>query len=157
MWRSSFLVILQACRLIASNFSIKWAPWQVFFNSILSPPHAPPCMDLSPPIKFWWAPPQWGQGGLFSTPVENPAWYILKSSVFKSFQWWSNCFKMKMVSAKNHIFMFKDFQLTIFEYFWTIFFSELSFNSLSGSIGHPEVLADGIKSNYNTCLLAASI
>ena len=125
------------------------------FQQHFKPPHPPPCMDLSPPPSNFDDPSPMGAGG--STPVENPAWYILKLSVFKSFQWWSNCFKMKMVSTKNHVFMFKDFQLTIFEYFWTVFFSELSFNSLSGSIGHPEVLADEIKSNYNTCLLAASI
>ena len=38
MWRSSFLVNLQACRLIAGNFTIKWTPSQVFFDNILSSP-----------------------------------------------------------------------------------------------------------------------
>ena len=32
MWRSSFLVKLQAFMLIASNFANKWAPSQVFFK-----------------------------------------------------------------------------------------------------------------------------
>ena len=55
-WRSSFLVNLEACRLIACNFFIKWTPSQVFFDSILSSPNALPCFDLSPPpIKFWGA------------------------------------------------------------------------------------------------------
>ena len=40
---------LQACRLIARNFAIKWTPSQVFFDIILSPPMLPPCIDFSPP------------------------------------------------------------------------------------------------------------
>ena len=65
MWRSSFLVNLQACRLIAGNFTIKWTPPQVFFDSILSSPHAPLMFWLKPPlIKFWRA--------MFATPVGNP-------------------------------------------------------------------------------------
>ena len=62
MWRSSFLVNLQACRLITNNFTIKWTASQVFFSTILSlPPILPPCFELSPPpppssIKFWRAP-----------------------------------------------------------------------------------------------------
>ena len=58
MWRKSFSINLEACRLIANNFTIKWTPSQVFFASILSSPHAPPmfwlkippppCFDLSP-------------------------------------------------------------------------------------------------------------
>ena len=43
VWRSSFLVNLQACRLIAGNFIIKWTPSQVFLNGILTPP-SPPCL-----------------------------------------------------------------------------------------------------------------
>ena len=41
------------------QFTIKWTPSQVFFDSILRPPPMlPPCIDLSPPppIKFWRAP-----------------------------------------------------------------------------------------------------
>ena len=57
MWRSLFLVHLESCRLIGGNFTIKLTPSQVFFDSILSSPHAPPCFDLStPPIKFRGAP-----------------------------------------------------------------------------------------------------
>ena len=37
VWRSSFLVNLQVCWLIAGNFIIKWIPSQAFFDSILSP------------------------------------------------------------------------------------------------------------------------
>ena len=51
VWRSSYLVNLQACRLIVDNFTIKWTPSQVLFVSVLSPLHAPP-------IKFWRANPR---------------------------------------------------------------------------------------------------
>ena len=47
MWSSSFLVNLQACRLIADNFTNRWTRCEVFFNSVLSLPHAPPCIDSS--------------------------------------------------------------------------------------------------------------
>ena len=60
MW-SSFLVNLQACRLIAGNFTSIWTPSQIFFNSILPPlppPQSPLCIDSSPPM--------------FSTPVGSP-------------------------------------------------------------------------------------
>ena len=40
VWRSSFLVNLEACRFIVGNFTIKWTPLQVFFDSILRSPHA---------------------------------------------------------------------------------------------------------------------
>ena len=89
VWRSSFLVHLHACRLIAGNFTMKWTPSQSFFNSILSPNYAPPCIDLSPsPIKFWRAPPL--PPPMFSTPVRNPGavWdtYInFKSNQLKKF------------------------------------------------------------------------
>ena len=52
MWRSSFLINLQAYRLIAGNVTIKWTPSQTFFDSILSPPMLPPCIDLSPLSNF---------------------------------------------------------------------------------------------------------
>ena len=61
MWRSSFCVkkfILQTCRLIASNFTIKQTPSQVFFDSILSPsPMLPLCFNLSPPPSNFEEPP----------------------------------------------------------------------------------------------------
>ena len=41
VWRSSFLVNLQACKLIAGNFTTKWTPSQIFVDSILSPPCSP--------------------------------------------------------------------------------------------------------------------
>ena len=49
VWRSSFLANLEACRLIASNFSIKWTPSQAVFDSILSSSHAS--------LMFWFKPP----------------------------------------------------------------------------------------------------
>ena len=48
MQRTSFLVNLQACRLIANTK--RWTPSQVFFNSVLSPP--PPCSPM-----YWVKPP----------------------------------------------------------------------------------------------------
>ena len=50
VWRSSFLTNLQACRLIAGNFTNIWTPWQVFFNSILSPLNLPHVLIQVPPI-----------------------------------------------------------------------------------------------------------
>ena len=61
MWRSSFLVNLQACRLVAGNFTNIWTPSQIFFSSILTPtlPQSlPTCIDSSP--------------SMFSTPAGNP-------------------------------------------------------------------------------------
>ena len=50
--------ILQTCRLIASNFTIKQTPSQVFFDSILSPsPMLPLCFNLSPPPSNFEEPP----------------------------------------------------------------------------------------------------
>ena len=80
MWRSSFLVNLQAFRLIAGNFTIKWTPSPVFFDSILSCPMLPSCFDLSaPPSNFEEPLPPMGAGvaqlppppTMFATPVEN--------------------------------------------------------------------------------------
>ena len=52
-------------------------------------------------------------------------WYVLNSSVFKNFQWWSNCLKLKnkflLVSAWDYVFMFKDFQRTVSVYLLTHF------------------------------------
>ena len=53
MWKSSFLVNLQACRLKAGNFTNRWPPSQVFVKTILSPAPCSPCIDSSSPIKFW--------------------------------------------------------------------------------------------------------
>ena len=52
MWRSLFLVNLQACRLIAGNFTNRWTPSQVFFNSVLSPPCSPHVLTQAPPLNF---------------------------------------------------------------------------------------------------------
>ena len=57
MWRSWFLTNLKACRLIA-GFTNIWTPWQVFFNSILSPLNLPHILIQVPSI--------------FSTLVGNP-------------------------------------------------------------------------------------
>ena len=60
---------LQAFRLIGSNFTVKWSPSQVFFDSILSFPHVPLMFWLKPPsIKFWGTPTQWGWGRHRSGP-----------------------------------------------------------------------------------------
>ena len=70
MWRSSFLVNLQACRLIAGNFTNIWTPSQIFFNSSLRP--APPQIHAAsiqvPPCSqhLWISSPgisaHWGDG-----------------------------------------------------------------------------------------------
>ena len=69
MWKSLLLVNLEACRFIASNFTIKWTPSQVFFDSILSSPHATPSSTFwlkNPPPHPHVPPP------IFATLVENP-------------------------------------------------------------------------------------
>ena len=66
MWRSSFLVNLQACRLTAGNFTNRWTPSQLFFNSILSHFMLSPCIDSSLPPSNFEEPP------MPSTPVGNP-------------------------------------------------------------------------------------
>ena len=63
MWRSSFLVNFQACRIIAGNCANKWTPSQVFFNTAL---HALPMYWLKP------SPNQILKSAMFSTPVGNP-------------------------------------------------------------------------------------
>ena len=61
VWRSSFLVNLQASRLIASNVTNRWTPSQAFFNSVLSPPpcfpHALTQAPLPPPHQILKSPP----------------------------------------------------------------------------------------------------
>ena len=70
VWRSSFLVNLEACRLIAGNFTIRWTPSQVFFDKILSSAHAPPMFWLKSPHQILRSPP------MFVTPVGNPTMNI---------------------------------------------------------------------------------
>ena len=57
VWRSSFLANLEACRLIAGNFSIKWTPSQAVFGSILSSLHVSPMFWLKPPHQILRTPP----------------------------------------------------------------------------------------------------
>ena len=47
-WRSSFLINLQTCRLLAGNFTNIWTPSQIVFNSILTPKPSPSCIYLNP-------------------------------------------------------------------------------------------------------------
>ena len=82
VWRSSFLVNLQACRIIAGNFTIKWTPSQVFFDRILSPPHAPP---------MYWAPPHvlntCGKPCsvcLYETNIPHEGGHSIAHSIFKT-------------------------------------------------------------------------
>ena len=77
MWRSSLLVNLEDCRIIADKFTIKWTLSQIFFDNILSSPHAPSMFWLKPPP----APPhQILRIPMFATPVGNPAfstqWFL---------------------------------------------------------------------------------
>ena len=66
MWRSSFLVNVQACRLIDSNFTNRWTLSQVFFNSILSPP-----TPLHPQTLIWRVPHVLNTCG---KPCQNPSY-----------------------------------------------------------------------------------
>ena len=112
MW-SSLLVNLQACRLIAGNFTMKWTPSQVFFGSILSP-HAFPMYWLKPPpphqiLKSTPPPP------MFSKPVGNPvtysstirtATYYLSvfSNIITTFKSiWMSSEKHKMIHQKSQV------------------------------------------------------
>ena len=71
VWRSSFLVNFQACSLIADNYTNRWTPSQIFFNSILSPPCFPHVLTQAPPPS----PHQILKSHpMFSTPVGNPAY-----------------------------------------------------------------------------------
>ena len=67
MWRSSFLVNLEACRLIVGSSTNIWTPSQVFFNSNLTTP-APP---ISLHVSILDPPPHRPQH-IFLTPVGNP-------------------------------------------------------------------------------------
>ena len=69
MWGSSFLVHLQAFRLMAGNFTIKWTPSQVFLDSILSSLHAP--------LLFWLKPPSIRGGGSTAPPCSQHLWKTL--------------------------------------------------------------------------------
>ena len=69
VWGSSFLVHLQAFRLMAGNFTIKWTPSQVFLDSILSSLHAP--------LLFWLKPPSIRGGGSTAPPCSQHLWKTL--------------------------------------------------------------------------------
>ena len=79
MRRSSFLVNLQACRLIASNFTIKWTHSQVFFDCILNP-SCSTMYWLKPPHQVLKSPAP----SVFWTPVGNPATTIPKKGTCNS-------------------------------------------------------------------------
>ena len=71
VWRSSFLVNFQACSLIADNYTNRWTPSQIFFNSILSPPCFPHVLTQAlPPLP----PSNFEEPPHFSPPVGNPAY-----------------------------------------------------------------------------------
>ena len=89
MW-SSFLVNLEACRLIAGNFFIKWTPSQVFFDSILSSPLAPPMFWLKRPHQILRRPP------MFATPLGNPDMWC---------RWWQEFLNIKLYDIFDFRFM----------------------------------------------------
>ena len=94
MWRSSFLVNSQACRLIDGNFTIKWTPSQVFFHSILSPPMLPPFIDLSPSLhQILKSPTPCSPPPMFSTPVANPDKSTIQSCVKYCCHVWAGALK----------------------------------------------------------------
>ena len=98
MWRSLFLVNLQACRLITGNFTIKRTPSQVLFDSILTPPPMlPACIELTFPIK-------WGEPlSMFSTPVGNPeTWcFKVKLPLYSSFE---ASTQLNSIHKNGHVF-----------------------------------------------------
>ena len=71
---------MQACRLIAGNFPIKWTRLQVFFDSNLSPHHALPMYWLKPlpPSNFEELPPP-PSGAGHSSPCSQHLWENLYS------------------------------------------------------------------------------
>ena len=103
VWRSSFSVKLQACRLIAANFTNRWTPsffkgfYLDFKNTILSPPsplsHAPtmywlkPCYQILKSLPNGEQPPP-----MFSTPVGNPGHWPSKKKKKKTS--WRNTFSL---------------------------------------------------------------
>ena len=105
LWGSSFLVNLQASRLMASNFTNKWTSSHVFFITILS---LPPCSlhaltQVLPPIKFWRAPHVLNTCGKKS--VKN-VWVFWDSDIWylwwhiRQFLLWLDCLKCKRATQK---------------------------------------------------------
>ena len=105
MWRSSFFVNLQACRLIADNFTNKWTPSRVFFDRFLSTP--PPCplhvLTQAPRHHIFKSPLNrcGGEGHSppcsISTPVWNPASTLVPPVWKFFFSNNSNCHANKIV------------------------------------------------------------
>ena len=125
MWRSSFLVNLQPCRLIVGNFTIKWTLPQLFFDSISSPPpHALPMFWLKSPlpsIKFWKAPPNvlktCGKPCLtliFSQPLE-----VVKKYFSHNPHWWSCVGWQK----RSHSIHWQDWMLQFFTMVCLMFYT----------------------------------
>ena len=144
MWRSSFLVNLEACRLVAGNFTIKWTHSQVFFDSMLSSLHAPLMLWLkpAPPSNFEEPPPSIG-GGTASSCSQH-LWETLLNGYdiqkLGSFAWGnrsSRIYLKKFCSGAQDrdiyywiLLFFIVWILNIQE--WTIFFSVL--HKLAGTI-----------------------
>ena len=61
VWRSSFLVNFQACRLIGCNFTDRWTPSQVFFNTVLSLPCSTHVFNQATPNQMLKSPPPCSQ------------------------------------------------------------------------------------------------
>ena len=120
MWRSSFLVNLEACRLIAGNFTIKWTPSKVFFDGILSSSHAPPMFWLKPSHQILRSPP------MFATPVGNPELKNLYQILFlfykESFMLFKKAVNNGLTLELNTLF---DFQL-ISNFFFFYYFKASS-------------------------------
>ena len=105
MWRSSFFVNLQACRLIADNFTNKWTPSRVFFDRFLST--SPPCplhvLTQAPRHHIFKSPLNrcGGEGHSppcsISTPVWNPASTLVPPVWNFFFSNNSNCHANKIV------------------------------------------------------------
>ena len=86
---------LQACRLRAGNFTIKWTPSQLFFNSILSSPHAPAIYWLKhPPSPSNSEEPPWSGGPV--PPCSQHLWETLLMEIL-CYQPWNNSFPLLQI------------------------------------------------------------
>ena len=77
----SFLVNFQAWKLIPNNFTIKWTPSQIFFDSILSPTCSPYILTEAPPLHQI----------LTSPPSSQHLWETLQTAHISCWEKW--CYK----------------------------------------------------------------
>ena len=110
VWRSSFLVNLEACRLIAGNFTIKWTPSHVFFDCILSSPHAPPMCWLKPPLLSNF---EGGRGT--ALPCLQHLWETLNIVIYYWYMLVDICFVIYITNGQNKQ------TLLIYSFIWIMY------------------------------------